>query len=135
MWAYGEFGSCRSQFPDQVMVRPPVVGVPQLLLLVQVPPLDLDVLEVPLETPDFYQLPADTRLAIQDAYQRQEQVHGSGEAQHGQNFREAKLLAEGSLRSEYPPVWNFHCVLHPHLPFIVMEDIIDRDFSVIVHYL
>lgn len=87
MWAYEKFASCksplgeqlegivRSQFSDQVMVPPPVADVPQLLLLLQVPPIDLDVLEVPLETPDFYRLPAATMLAIQDAFQRQEQVH------------------------------------------------------------
>lgn len=73
------------------MVLPFVASVLQLLLLVQVPPTNLGVLEVPLETPNFCQLPNTPSLVIQDAFQRQE-VHRSSVARYKYNFRRPRIL-------------------------------------------
>lgn len=116
----------RSASPAQVRVPPRVPGVPQLMLLVRIPASDLDDLEVPVETPDFSGLPAVTRLAIQDAFHREEQVQQSGETRRRENFMEAQRLAEngeGPLRRE-PPHWRFEWVEYQiRNEFIEMKDV------------
>lgn len=81
-------------------------GVPRILLLLQIPSEELDRLEVPIDTPNFYELSPRLRRALLVSLRRQEEAHRRGETRRTANFMmNHNLLSqgEGPLRPEELP--------------------------------
>jgi hypothetical protein len=76
---------------------------PRVLLLLQVPPDELDLLQVLHDLPNFDELPLETRRALEHNLERLEEMHRRDENQRSANFRMAQNLAahgEGPLRAD-----------------------------------
>lgn len=80
-----------------------VQHAPRLLLLLQIPPHDLDDLQVPLEIPGFYQLPSETRRSLEASFERLEQEQRRGQSRRREVFETAQFQSIPAAAADREP--------------------------------